>query len=117
MQMLTAYDWPGNIRELENVVQRAIVLSTEPALSLAEAWLPTLEHLPLGDTIALVEIERRHIVNVLQTVGWRIEGRGGAATVLQMKPSTLRSRMAKLGITRPGAAPRRGPATFPESAA
>jgi formate hydrogenlyase transcriptional activator len=100
MQMLEAYDWPGNVRELENVIQRAIILSPGPSLSLGEAWLPTLEPLPIGESVTLLEIERRHIVNVLQTAGWRVEGASGAAHVLGMKPSTLRSRMAKLGIVR-----------------
>jgi formate hydrogenlyase transcriptional activator len=103
MHMLETYDWPGNVRELENVIQRAIILSNGPALSLGEAWLPALEPLPIGESITLLEIERRHIVNVLRTAGWRIEGTSGAARVLGMKASTLRSRMAKLGIVRAAA--------------
>jgi formate hydrogenlyase transcriptional activator len=55
---------------------------------------------PVGENVTLVEIERRHIGNVLQTTQWRIEGQGGAAHILGMKPSTLRSRMVKLGIVR-----------------
>jgi transcriptional regulator with GAF, ATPase, and Fis domain len=102
MRVLETYDWPGNIRELENVIQRAIILSTGPVLSVGEAWLPMLERVPVGEAVTLLEIERRHILNVLQTAGWRIEGASGAARVLGMKPSTLRSRMAKLGIVRAG---------------
>jgi formate hydrogenlyase transcriptional activator len=100
MQLLETYDWPGNVRELENVIQRAIILSTGNSLSIGDAWLPTAEHLPIGESVTLLEIERRHILNVLQAAGWRIEGPRGAAQVLGMKPSTLRSRMAKLGIVR-----------------
>jgi transcriptional regulator with GAF, ATPase, and Fis domain len=113
LRILTAYDWPGNIRELENVIQRAIILSPGSALSLCGAWLPTLEQLPVGEPISLVDIERKHIMNVLKSVGWRVEGEGGAARVLGMKPSTLRSRMAKLGIARGGRrdAPESPPAT------
>jgi transcriptional regulator with GAF, ATPase, and Fis domain len=102
MHVLETYDWPGNIRELENLIQRAIILSTGPALSIGEAWLPTIDRLPIGESVTLIEVERRHIVNVLQTSGWRIEGASGAAHILGIKPSTLRSRMAKLGIVRAG---------------
>ena len=101
MRILETYDWPGNVRELENVIQRAMILSPGPALSLRGAWLPALECLPTQGSATLVEIERRHILNVLSTTGWRIEGLAGAALVLGMKSSTLRSRMAKLGIVRP----------------
>jgi formate hydrogenlyase transcriptional activator len=100
MRALETYDWPGNVRELENVVQRAMILSPGPVLSLGDAWVPTLEPVPIGESVTLLEVERRHIANVLQTSRWRIEGAGGAAQILGMKPSTLRSRMAKLGIVR-----------------
>jgi transcriptional regulator with GAF, ATPase, and Fis domain len=101
MRMLETYDWPGNVRELENVLQRAIILSHGTTLSLSEAWLPAREPMPIGEGVTLLEVERRHIVHVLNASSWRIEGSGGAAAVLGMKPSTLRSRMAKLGIARP----------------
>ena len=100
MRVLETYDWPGNVRELENVIQRAIILSSGPVLSIGEAWIPSLEPVPVGENVTLIEIERRHIANVLQTSQWRIEGPGGAAHILGMKPSTLRSRMVKLGIVR-----------------
>jgi formate hydrogenlyase transcriptional activator len=100
MQLLETYDWPGNIRELENVIQRAIILSTGTTLALAEAGLPAMDTPPIGEARTMLEIERRHITGVLQRSAWRIEGDGGAAHVLGMKPSTLRSRMMKLGIVR-----------------
>jgi transcriptional regulator of acetoin/glycerol metabolism len=98
--MLESHDWPGNIRELENVLQRAIILSPTPTLALSEAWMPAAQAAaPAGITLA--EVELRHIRSVLDGIGWRIEGAGGAAKLLGMKPSTLRSRMLKLGIARP----------------
>jgi formate hydrogenlyase transcriptional activator len=101
MQMLESYDWPGNIRELENVLQRAIILSAGPTLALGDAWMPATQVAePLGG-VTLVEVERRHIRGILEATRWRIEGGGGAAQMLGLRPSTLRSRMLKLGICRP----------------
>jgi transcriptional regulator with GAF, ATPase, and Fis domain len=101
MAVLESYSWAGNIRELENVIQRAVILSTGRALDLRDAWLPsTSTTAPSGET-ALVDVERRHILNVLESCRWRIEGAGGAAQLLGLKASTLRSRMLKLGISRP----------------
>jgi transcriptional regulator with GAF, ATPase, and Fis domain len=99
---LESYDWPGNIRELENVIQRAIILSGSSTLSLCEEWPERLDATPIGESMTMVEVERRHIIGVLQRSSWRIEGVGGAARVLGMKPSTLRTRMSKLGIVRAG---------------
>jgi formate hydrogenlyase transcriptional activator len=101
MQTLEAYDWPGNVRELENVLQRAIILSPGTTLALGEAWMPSALPTSAATDITLVEIEKRHIRSVLDTTRWRIEGGGGAAQLLGLKPSTLRSRMLKLGIARP----------------
>jgi len=102
MRTLESYDWPGNIRELENVIQRAIIVSSSGSLDLREVWVPRIDSSSGNDsTTALVDVERRHIVHVLDLCQWRIEGTGGAAHLLALKSSTLRSRMAKLGITRP----------------
>jgi len=102
MQTLEAYDWPGNIRELENVLQRAIILSPGTTLALGDAWMPAPQApASIGTGTTLVEIERRHIRTVLDSTRWRIEGGGGAAQLLGLKPSTLRSRMLKLGVSRP----------------
>jgi transcriptional regulator with GAF, ATPase, and Fis domain len=100
VQMLEAYDWPGNIRELENIIQRAIIQSRGGTLELCDAWMPEAGASQGGGT-TLVEVERRHIIHILDTCRWRIEGQGGAAQLLALKSSTLRSRMLKLGITRP----------------
>ena len=103
IRMLESHDWPGNIRELENVLQRAIILSPTTTLALSEAWMPAstaaAAAAPAGVTLA--EVEMRHIRAILEGAGWRIEGPGGAARLLDLKPSTLRSRMLKLGIARP----------------
>jgi transcriptional regulator with GAF, ATPase, and Fis domain len=101
MAALTAYDWPGNIRELENVLQRAIILSRGDTLTTVDIGVPTFEGMPAPESATLAEVERRHILRVLTGARWRIEGSGGAAQVLGLKPSTLRSRMMKLGIARP----------------
>jgi len=117
MQQLTNYSWPGNIRELQNVIERAVILSPGKVLVLAEKLrgssatsavaMPVktapVEAAPAtGNGGSLDEVERRHIESVLNQVNWMIEGNGGAAKVLDMNPSTLRSRMQKLGIKRPG---------------
>ncbi len=101
MQTLETYDWPGNVRELENVLQRAIILSPGTTLALGDAWMPASQPSSVATEVTLVEIEKRHIRTVLDTTRWRIEGGGGAAQLLGLKPSTLRSRMLKLGIARP----------------
>jgi transcriptional regulator with GAF, ATPase, and Fis domain len=101
MQLLEHYDWPGNIRELENVLQRAIILSSGTAMALGDAWMPATQVTePLGP-VTLVDVERHHIRSILEATRWRIEGVGGAAQMLGLRPSTLRSRMLKLGISRP----------------
>jgi formate hydrogenlyase transcriptional activator len=96
---LQQYDWPGNVRELENVVHRAIILSADGVISLSDIALSAVRiTASVGTT--LEEIERNHIHRMLSTTLWRIEGRRGAAELLGMKPSTLRSRLRKLGIRR-----------------
>jgi transcriptional regulator with GAF, ATPase, and Fis domain len=101
MRTLERYDWPGNVRELENVLQRAIILSPGSTLTLASGWMPVPQSLGTAEPVALVDVERRHIRTILDATRWRIEGQAGAAHLLGLKPSTLRSRMAKLGIARP----------------
>jgi transcriptional regulator with GAF, ATPase, and Fis domain len=99
VETLEAYDWPGNVRELENVIQRAIIQSRGGTLELRDAWMPEAASSNGGTT--LVEVERRHILHILEACRWRIEGQGGAAQLLALKSSTLRRRMLKLCITRP----------------
>ncbi len=97
MDALMRYDWPGNVRELENVIERALILSPGSTLRLAEPL--TASTRPTPDR--LDDIEREHILRMLERCGWRINGEGNAAAVLGLEPSTLRSRMQKLGIRRP----------------
>jgi len=98
---LERYDWPGNIRELENVIERAVILATDRTLQVDEA----LETRPqataaAADRRTLDQVERDHIIRVLEQTEWRLEGNRGAAVVLGLHPNTLRSRMKKLGITK-----------------
>jgi transcriptional regulator with GAF, ATPase, and Fis domain len=101
MASLESYDWPGNVRELENVLERAVITTLDGTLHLAEP-LPAeaLDPIAPGTTTILSDVERAHILRVLQVSAWRIEGTHGAAVALGLKPSTLRSRMRKLGIQR-----------------
>jgi transcriptional regulator with GAF, ATPase, and Fis domain len=101
LERLSAYDWPGNVRELENVIERAIVSSADRTLRLLEPLVPdALDAVQAAPTSMLVDVERAHILRVLSHKGWRIEGAQGAAATLGLKPSTLRTRMRKLGIRR-----------------
>jgi formate hydrogenlyase transcriptional activator len=98
MEALQRHTWPGNVRELRNVIERAIILSPGPILHVE---LPTAA--PDRESTAqmtLEAIERCHITAVLDEVQWRIRGDGGAAQTLGLKPSTLESRISKLGIKR-----------------
>ena len=104
MVVLQDHSWPGNIRELQNVVERLVILTPDDTLRLDD----TLEGArpgPIDDGFpaseALEDVEREHILGVLSKVEWRVAGDDGAARRLKMNPSTLRSRMAKLGIERP----------------
>jgi transcriptional regulator with GAF, ATPase, and Fis domain len=100
MAALTRYRWPGNVRELRNVIERAMILATDSTLRIT---LPETrdERAPTTTAATLHESERRHIEATLAQCGWRIRGESGAAARLGLKPSTLESRMRKLGISRP----------------
>jgi formate hydrogenlyase transcriptional activator len=127
MDLLTRYAWPGNIRELQNLIERAVVLSPGPVLRLDRALLPAVSYdsgatapeapgsVPLkpdldrelgrpsasaarGDALTLEEVEKRHILAVLKQTRGVVEGPKGAAKILNLHPNTLRSRMKKLGI-------------------
>jgi PAS domain S-box-containing protein len=105
MDALVEYDWPGNVRELENVIERSMILSPGPALLLAES-LMTSPQRPATSSGNLEDVDRAHIVGVLEDCKWRIKGADNAAERLGLKPSTLRYRMKKLGIQRPPRHPR-----------
>jgi PAS domain S-box-containing protein len=96
---LQQYSWPGNIRELRNVVERAMIQATSRRLTLP---VPRAAATAFKRSVKLVDVERQHIRAVIESAGWRIRGAGGAADRLGLKPTTLETRMAKLGIKRPG---------------
>jgi PAS domain S-box-containing protein len=119
VELLTRYDWPGNIRELQNVIERAVILSSSPVLKLGSDLLPATRPDVVGESAAagsradsaaasvgqqsLEAIEKQHIADVLRQTKGVIEGPKGAASILNLHPNTLRSRMKKLGIERTSA--------------
>jgi transcriptional regulator with GAF, ATPase, and Fis domain len=98
---LQRYQWPGNIRELEHVIERAVILSEGPQLEPIE-WLTPTSGKPSGSeqVLTLEEMERQHIVDVLEQTNWRVSGEKGAAKILGLNATTLEARMKKLGIER-----------------
>jgi chemotaxis protein methyltransferase CheR len=98
LRTLQEYAWPGNVRELANVLERAVINTNGAVLRIADHFeKPHAEDLtPVNKT--LEEMEKEYIIRILDNTGWRIEGRRGAARILGLNPSTLRTRMAKLGI-------------------
>lgn len=102
MAKLQDYVWPGNIRELEGVVERLIITARGPVLRLGDSF----DHVdPVEDDdtgVDLQTVEREHIRKILERTGWQIEGRGGASELLRIHPSTLRARLNKLKLHRPG---------------
>ena len=104
MAALQQYTWPGNIRELRNVVERAMIVATGTELTIA---LPSQSG-PAGPrSVSMADVAKEHILRVLESSHWRIRGSGGAAERLGLRPTTLETRMAKLGLRRPGQAARR----------
>ena len=104
MERLKEYDWPGNARELENVIEQALIVSHGRPLTFDSLVLHYPKELSAsfndvtGSVIILNEVIRRHIIDILKVTDGRIEGKKGAAQLLDMKPSTLRAKMRKLGI-------------------
>jgi transcriptional regulator with GAF, ATPase, and Fis domain len=94
---LRIYKWPGNIRELRNTVERAVILANGPRLHIHTPRPPANDG---TISLAMEDIERDHLRKVLEMTGWRIRGKDGAAEILDLKPSTLESRMAKLNLSR-----------------
>jgi formate hydrogenlyase transcriptional activator len=109
MEALTQYDWPGNIRELQNLIERAVILSTRPTLDVPVAALNGRKSTTAAggrqsrgvEAETLADADRRHIVAALERTNWVIAGPNGAAARLGIKRSTLQFRMRKLGIVRP----------------
>jgi transcriptional regulator with GAF, ATPase, and Fis domain len=125
LERLLAYGWPGNIRELQNVIERAVILCRDTIIGEELIPLPSVLEQPhqTGETLPIVEsgkrrrgeergaanvirfcdAERHAILRALELSGWRISGRAGAADVLGLKPTTLHAKMKRLGIRRPSA--------------
>ena len=101
LDLLVRYSWPGNIRELENLLERAVIVSPGPVLRvpLSELKIPA-EPAATGDLLTLEAAEREHILKALQAANWVLAGPRGAAAKLGMKRTTLQSRMQKLGVSR-----------------
>jgi formate hydrogenlyase transcriptional activator len=104
MDALVRYPWPGNIREMQNVIERAVILSLGPALHINVGDLKAAApaELPLAAAVTLADAEREHILGILSETDWVVGGPKGAAARLGMKRSTLQKKMKKLGISRPG---------------
>lgn len=102
MSKLKAYDWPGNIRELENLIERASILSNSDILVIPGFESSTHTAKPIHNKDLSFEVaQRNHIIHVLEQCDWKISGSKSASTLLKLKPSTLRDKMTKLGIVKP----------------
>lgn len=99
IRQLQAYDWPGNIRELQNVLEREAILSKHPTLQLSQS-LKAGDDNAINPTLTLDEVQKQHISSVLALCNWKIAGEQGAANKLGLPESTLRSKMQKLGLRR-----------------
>ena len=102
LQQMKIYSWPGNIRELENLVERAVITSSQDQLIFKEFDNPITQNKSLiSSHITLEDAQSNHIIKTLNLTQWKIDGKEGAAVLLDIKPSTLRDRMKKFGIKRP----------------
>jgi formate hydrogenlyase transcriptional activator len=99
LELLVRYSWPGNIRELENLIERAVIVSPGPVLRVPLGELKPASE-PTGDNLTLHAAERDHILKALDATNWVLAGPRGAAARLGMKRTTLQSRMRKLGVKR-----------------
>ena len=97
MNALQDYQWPGNVRELENVLERAVINSSGPKLRLVDELKKPSKELATAQK-TLEEVERDHIIRILEQTNWKVSGKDGAAEILGLNRSTLRARIRKLGI-------------------
>jgi PAS domain S-box-containing protein len=99
IKSLQEYHWPGNVRELENIIERSMIISPDSTLHLADKLdISMTTNNETSQSKSLSDMERNHISRILDQTRWKIEGRNGAAEILNLNPSTLRSRIRKLGI-------------------
>ena len=101
LQLMTNHYWPGNIRELENFVARSVLITTGPIILTSDLPVTAGNNLSKGSQSqvkSMAQQEKDHIISVLIRCNWKLHGKGGAAELLEMNASTLRSRMKKLGI-------------------
>ncbi|CAN5652668.1 hypothetical protein BH10BAC3_BH10BAC3_10100 [soil metagenome] len=101
---LMLYDWPGNIRELENIVERALILSTGNTLEYGD-WIPSFKNILIKENgkpslLKMDDVEKEHIISILDKTNWKVSGENGAAKILGLNATTLESRMKKLEIKR-----------------
>jgi formate hydrogenlyase transcriptional activator len=101
LDLLIRYSWPGNIRELENLIERAVIVSPGPVLRVPLSELKVPVEPAAGEILTLEAAQREHVLKALEATNWVLAGPGGAAAKLGMKRTTLQSRMQKLGLTRP----------------
>ena len=100
MDSLIEYNWPGNIRELENIIERALIVSRCNTLEYGE-WIPLEKKLDKKIVYTTLEdAERQHIIEALEKTGWKVSGEKGASKILGLNATTLEARMKKLGIKR-----------------
>jgi len=101
LQSMISHHWPGNIRELENFVARSVLISSGPLITTSDLPVTTINMLPQGgqsQVKSMAQQEKDHIISALTRSNWKLHGKGGAAELLKINASTLRSRMKKLGI-------------------
>jgi transcriptional regulator with GAF, ATPase, and Fis domain len=98
MDALCDYHWPGNVRELKNLIERALIITSGSTLQID---LPGNQGALNRETRTLDEVQKEYILSIMALTQWRIRGRNGAAEILGLKPTTLESKMAKMGIHRP----------------
>src|SRR5258708_16346673 len=103
MKKLVEYGWPGNIRELQNILERTILMAKQDFID--EIWLPEIKYKhnpqePISKVKTIDEMERDHVLSVLKHCNERVSGTGGAAELLNLPPSTLTAKMKRLGIQR-----------------
>ena len=97
---LMQYDFPGNVRELENLIERGIITSRGSKLTIGNWFNPKKKIVQEESLLTLEEMQRKHIVKVLKYTSWRVSGADGAAQILGMRPTTLHSKIDRLGIKR-----------------